>query len=135
MEKSQTVTVWVIGMLLGMELVGFILLAYFATFEYFITRFVQTIRFLSPVFLWMYLVAVTFIMIGRGQKFTRDTWVSYLKEILHFFLVSLLIAAAVMALCAFTAALLFSGCRWIAERPGFQSMMECLRQWVRASFY
>jgi hypothetical protein len=135
MDKRQTVTVWVIGTLLGMELIGFILLAYFATFEYFITQFVQTIRFLSPVFLWMYVVAGTFIMIGRGQELTRATWISYVREALHFFLVSLLIAAAVMALCAFAAALLFSGCRAIADRPGFQAMMECLRQWVRTSFY
>jgi membrane-associated HD superfamily phosphohydrolase len=135
MDKRQRITLWATGILLGMELTGFILLAYFATFSYFITQFVRTIQFLSPVFLWLYAAFITLIMIGRDQAFTRLTWKNYLVETLHFFLVSFLIAVAALAVCAVTGAMISSLCHFIASRPAVRMMMESLREWVRASFY
>jgi phosphoglycerol transferase MdoB-like AlkP superfamily enzyme len=135
MDKKQIITVWVIGILLGIELIGFMLLAYFATFEDFITRFVHTLRILSPIFLWLYAAFVILIMIGRGQEFTRKTWISYWAETLHFFLVSFLFTAAALAVCSLAATLLVSCCNWIAAKLGLGETMETLREWVRASFY
>ena len=135
MDRKQVVTVWVIGILLGMELIGFVLLAYFSTFGYFISRFVQAIRFLSPIFLWLYIVFAFFILVGRGQEFTRASWRDYLVETLHFFLVSFLIAVAAIALCAFTSALIVSLGHWMGQRPCVRFALQALHQWVRAYFY
>lgn len=123
------------GILLLTELLGLVFLIYFTRMSVFLAIFIDVLRILSPVFLGVYAVFFIAIMFDRGRELTVKTWGEYLRELLRFFFVSLVITLAIIGLCALLGALLGLLLKKIYALPTVRAVIESLREWVATQFY
>jgi hypothetical protein len=135
MDKRESIIVWALGLLFALELFILLILVHFASFPVFLSIFVQTLRLLSPLFLWAYTSFLILIIFGKGKSLIAISWGDFLLELLRFFIVSFIIALFLLVISAILGALLVLLLKWIYSLPKTKGILEPLRKWVEATFY
>jgi len=122
-QKAIFLTLWII---LILELIGILILIYFARLPYFVSLFVICIQILLPWLIGINIVFLLFTLFTKGLEFTWVFWIDAIKDFFKFFISSFLITIAVIALSSLLGALLGIFVDRASELP----IIKELRAWI-----
>jgi hypothetical protein len=130
-NRSQLIVFWILAILLILEMLGLVVLVYFARLPLFLIFLLDALRVLTPGVLAVNILFLIWTVFVKGQKLVLMTWQDYLRELLRFFLASFAITVVLMLISALLAALI----TLLLERMSVFPVVDSLRKWIGANFY
>jgi hypothetical protein len=135
LTRTERFTVFVLGAFLVVEFVVLMSLVHFARFPLFIPLFIRTLKILTPAFIVLNAAFLISIMLVRGRKLIVRSWKDYVRELMRFAVISLMLTIILMTISALIGALLGLVADEMSKNPAAGGVLQRLRDWVSQNIY
>lgn len=135
LNRPELIILYILITFFFVEFLALMSLVHFAKFPMFIPLFIKTVKILTPIFLAINVAFVASIMLVRGRNLIIRSWTDYLRELVRFSTLSLMITVAIMTVSALLGALFGLLIEEMGETPIISGLLASLRAWVTQNFY
>jgi len=126
LSRRELIIVYALAGLLILEILGLVLLIYYARFPAFIALFIEVLRILSPMLFGLNLIFVFVNFLSRGQELILGSWKDYLLESFKVFVLSFTITLALIVVSSLLGALILFSLRKIYSIPTLRVLLYYL---------
>ena len=135
MRKRDVILLWVMGAVVGFELLALSFLVYFSALPFFLFIFIAVLKLFSFFLIGLIAIFLTLTIFGRKPEAILKNWFDSVKDSFKFFGTSLLLTILMAIICVLLGALIAVLLKRLYCTSSIYQFVGVIRGWIEARLY